>query len=197
MNVPQRNLAMVTKLTDYIKTYDELLDGDFCETVIKTFHKSNSVYIDREQRPTFRELNISERYLEKDVNWMTIQARLSDILTVTAKRYVMELGVGPDFPAEYGFEQFRMKLYENNGKDQFKDHVDVGDYNSARRFLVCFLYLNNVTAGGETKFPKIHHAIEPKCGRILLFPATWQYRHSGEPPITEPKYIVGSYLHYL
>ena len=47
MNVPQRNLAMVTKLTDYIKTYDDLLDGDFCETVIKTFHKSNSVYVDR------------------------------------------------------------------------------------------------------------------------------------------------------
>ncbi len=196
MSVPRRNLAMVTKLTDYIKTYDDLLDGDFCETVIKTFHKSNSVYIDREQRPTFRELNISERYIEKDLNWMTIQARLSDILTVTAKKYVMELGVGPDFPAEYGFEQFRMKLYENNGKDQFKDHVDVGDHSSAKRFLVMFLYLNDVKVGGETNFPNLDLAITPKCGRILMFPANWQYRHAGLPPVSSKKYIVGSYLHY-
>ena len=34
----------------------------------------------------------------------------------------------------------------------FKDHVDVGDHNSARRFLVCFLYLNDVQEGGQQIF---------------------------------------------
>ena len=106
------------------------------------------------------------------------------------------MDVGPDFPAQYGFEQFRMKMYDNNGKDQFKDHVDVGDHASAKRFLVMFLYLNDVKEGGETNFPNLNVAIKPKCGRILLFPANWQYRHSGLPPVSSQKYIVGSYLHY-
>ena len=71
---------MATRLSDYIKTYDDKLDKSFCETIINTFHESDSIYVDREQRPTFRELNISERYLNKDPKWMSIQARLSDIL---------------------------------------------------------------------------------------------------------------------
>ena len=133
---------MVTRLSDYIKTYDDKLDSDFCENVINTFHESDSVYVDREQRPTFRELNISERYLNKDPKWMSIQARLSDILTVSAKSYINYLDVGADFPSQYGFEQFRMKMYDNNGKDQFKDHVDVGDHASAKRKFMGELFVN-------------------------------------------------------
>ena len=88
-------------------------------------------------------------------------------------------------------------MYQNNGKDQFKDHVDVADHATARRFVVIFLYLNDVTVGGETRFPVLDYTVTPKCGRILMFPATWQYRHAGLPPLSSKKYIVGSYLHYL
>ena len=36
-----------------------------------------------------------------------------------------------------------------------------------------------------------------ECAKILLFPATWQWRHAGLPPVSENKYIVGTYLHYV
>ena len=108
-----------------------------------------------------------------------------------------DLDLGPDFPANYAFEQHRMKMYRDNNYDQFKDHVDVQNYDSARRFLVCFVYLNSVRRGGETNFPKLGYAVRPECGRILLFPANWQYRHAGLPPKTGRKYIIGSYLHYV
>ncbi len=101
---------------------------------------------------------------------------------------------GQEFDDSY--EEFRMKMYENNNYDQFKDHVDVQDYASARRFLVGFLYLNDVEVGGETSFPKLNFDISAKCGTILLFPPTWQYRHAGRPPVSNNKYIVGTYLHY-
>ena len=81
--------------------------------------------------------------------------------------------------------------------DQFKDHVDVGDYNSARRFLVMFLYLNTVEVGGQTTFPRLGESVSPQTGRVLMFPANWQYRHAGLPPESDKKYIVGTYLHYL
>jgi len=36
-----------------------------------------------------------------------------------------------------------------------------------------------------------------KKGSILIFPPLWTHLHSGLKPIDKPKYIVGSYLHYV
>ena len=128
---------------------------------------------------------------------MGIQKQLTSVFTDAVQLYVEDLDLYSDFPAKYAFEENRLKYYNNNEYDQFKDHVDVQNYDSARRFCVCFLYLNDVSLGGETNFPKIDYAVQPKCGRILMFPATWQYRHSGRPPVSDKKYIVVTYLHYV
>ena len=188
---------MATNLKEYIRLYDNAFDADFCKKIIDSFDKSESVYFDRENRPSFHELNISQRFLKKDSLWDIPQRTISSIFQSVVTKYVSTMNVAPDFPERWGYEEFRLKMYENNNYDQFKDHVDVGDHASARRFLVCFLYLNTVKEGGETVFPNLDLAIKPKCGRILLFPATWQYRHAGLPPVSGKKYIVGSYLHYL
>jgi hypothetical protein len=188
---------MATKLRDYIRLYDSMIDESLCEKIIKTFDESDVTYTDREQRPSFSELNISQRFMKNDAKWVAIQNKLTDVFADTAEQYMTQLDVASDFPAKYAFEEHRLKMYNNNGHDQFKDHVDVGDYNSARRFLVMFLYLNDVTAGGETNFPRLDYKVQPKCGRILVFPATWQWRHAGLPPVSDKKYIIGTYLHYL
>ena len=188
---------MGTELKDFIRQYDNVVDEGFCNQIIQTFDSSDFEYFDREQRPSFNELNISKKYLEKDSKWMSIQEKVQNHFIDAIELYMSELDLGPDFPSKYAFEEFRVKMYNANEYDQFKDHVDVGNYNSARRFLVCFLYLNTVKVGGETRFPKIEHSVSPKCGRILLFPATWQWRHAGLPPLTSKKYIVGTYLHYV
>ena len=91
----------------------------------------------------------------------------------------------------YNFTLF--SLFEE--KDEFKEHVDVMDYASAKRFLVFFLYLNNNT-GGLTEFPEYDTMITPKAGRLLMFPPLWTHKHIGHKPLEQPKYIVGSYLHY-
>ena len=141
--------------------------------------------------------DLEQRYLAKDPLWVGIQKQIQDVFVDCIQLYMNSLQVEVDFPAKYSFEEYRVKYYNNNGHDQFKDHVDVGDYNSARRFLVMFLYLNNVSVGGETSFPRLGEAIAPQTGRVLMFPATWQYRHAGLPPMSDNKYIVGTYLHYL
>ncbi|AOO15223.1 2OG-Fe(II) oxygenase [Cyanophage S-RIM12_RW_29_1109] len=188
---------MAAKLVDYIKTYNGLVDEQFCKNVIETFSKSNGEYIDNNQRPSFTELNISRRFLDKDPNWIDIQNNLTKVFIDAVELYMDDLDSGPDFPEKYAFEEHRLKMYHPNGYDQFKDHVDVGDYKSARRFLVCFLYLNTVSEGGETSFPKLDYQIAPECAKILVFPATWQWRHAGLPTVSENKYIVGTYLHYV
>ena len=185
------------ELESYVRTYDNVLAPDVCKSIIEAFSKSNSEYIDREQRPAFTHLNISKPYKENDILWVKHHDTIMNVFDEYIEKYVTSLDCGPDFPFNSSYEEFRMKRYENDGHDQFKDHVDVGDYNSARRFLVMFLYLNNVAVGGETHFPRLGESISPQTGRVLMFPATWQYRHAGLPPMSDNKYIVGTYLHYL
>jgi len=188
---------MATNLVDYIKVYDNVVDEEFCKNVISTFRVSDIEYFDRQQRPSFTEFNITQRYLAKAPEWKEPQERIQKHFVDCVQLYMKKLDLGPDFPEKYAFEEFRMKMYNNNDYDEFKDHVDVGNHDSARRFLVCFLYLNDVAIGGQTEFPKLDHAVAAKCGRIVMFPATWQYRHAGRQPKNTQKYIVGSYLHYL
>ena len=105
-------------------------------------------------------------------------------------------------PETYGYESIRIKRYLNNDYDRFDNHVDVRDYDTARRFLAFFIYLTDVEIGGETRFDMhkpgtfIPYEIQPKRGRLLMFPPTWTYPHTGLKPISGKKYLLHSYCHY-
>ena len=112
--------------------------------------------------------------------------------------------IGPKmWPETYGYEAIRIKRYLNNDYDRFDPHVDVIDHNSSRRFLSFFIYLNDVDEGGETEFVNINKAgtyipykIQPKRGRLLMFPPMWPWVHAGRIPISGKKYLINSYCHY-
>ena len=81
--------------------------------------------------------------------------------------------------------------------DIYKDVVGSrADYPSARRYLAFLFYLNDVQKGGQTEFRFHGRMIRPEAGSVLVFPPTWEYPHIGLPPISGPKYIMSTYLHY-
>ena len=83
---------MGVELKDYIKVYDDAVKGDFCDVTIETFEtKGRPQYLDRQQRPTFHDLNISERYEAKDEWWMGIQHHLKGVFKDITQRYIEEL----------------------------------------------------------------------------------------------------------
>ena len=86
--------------------------------------------------------------------------------------------------------------YLPNGNEFFSPHVDVTNYGNANRFLVFFLYLDDNNAG-QTSFPQLDIGSNCVKGSLLMFPPMWPWLHAGEKPIDKPKYIIGSYLHYV
>jgi hypothetical protein len=101
-------------------------------------------------------------------------------------------------PKKYSFENIKIKRYLPNSPDQFKPHVDVGNYESAKRFLAFIVYLNDNFSGGETNILTYNKEIKPKKGSLLVFPPLWTHFHQGKPITSgNPKYILGSYLQYL
>lgn len=102
------------------------------------------------------------------------------------------------FPDKYGFEAVRLKRYDVG--DCFPWHADVGDYASARRFLVGMFYLNDNFEGGKTEFGsegKIKYTSVPETGKLALFTPFWDNPHRGSVILSGSKYIVNIYLHYL
>ena len=178
----------------YIRSYKNVVSDDFCDKIVAKFEKNSSQMeiIDNQERPTFQQIN-----LHKHDEWAKFRTSLDIVFKKYLKEYKDDCGITEyHWPEQHGFEQYRMKRYMPNGKDQFKAHVDVQDYASARRFLVFFLYCSDNDAG-ETLFSEM--GINTKCvkGSLLMFPPLWPYLHTGIKPINTAKYIIGSYLHYI
>ena len=178
----------------YIKTYDNVLTKDQCNQLIQKFEISTDQQVRTEMmnHRYFTEININQH---KD--WEGFVLNLYDIFRPYVETYKKDCNITYNqWPEKYGFEQMRFKKYNPDGKDEFKSHVDVGDYASARRFLVFFLYLDD-NEEGQTGFDEYDIKVKPEPGRLLMFPPTWTYLHTAYKPIKKPKYIIGSYLHYI
>lgn len=180
-------------MKNYISVFDNVLEEDFCKSLREKFERNKDIWIRRDDKfKSFNEINFGQHPIFAEEQ-NTILTKVQPFLDKYIKQWDLKF-----FPQQVGFEQVRMKKYDIGGSEEFREHVDVGDHVSARRFLVMFFYLNNVAEGGETAFIGIDHDIrvQPKAGRLLMFPPMWTHPHAGLPPITNPKYIVGSYLHY-
>ena len=51
------------------------------------------------------------------------------------------------------------------------------------------MYLNDVDVGGETEFPDWNIAVKPEKGKVLLFPCNYLFKHKGNVPISNEKYV--------
>lgn len=189
------------KLSDLIKVYDEVIDVERCESIIKMFdsHPDYHERIERETKPDFTQMNITSFTRDSDEHSSRDRDNhqfLVSVFTNYAALYCSDLMITDEHPPQYALEELRVKKY-NVGTDQFSEHVDVGNHNSARRYLAFFLYLNDIETGGETRFPYLNLSVQPKSGRLIVFPPMWMFPHAGLPTTETPKYIVGSYCHYL
>ena len=85
-----------------------------------------------------------------------------------------------------------MKRYLPNDIDRFDIHADATGELTMSRYLAMFIYLTD-NDSGHTSFPDRDIKIQPKKGRLLMFPPNWCYPHRGEKVFDKPKYILSSY----
>jgi len=183
-------------MNNFISVYDDVLEEKYCNHLIEKFefHNSHQKRIERNHQRYFTEINMNQHIEWKDY----IKVLIKEVYKKYIQKYIKDHNINliKQWPQNYVYEEIRFKKYELNNKDEFKEHVDVFDYPSARRFLVFFLYLNN-NDGGETIFPYFNINVKPKAGRMLMFPPQWTHKHLAKKPKSKPKYILGSYLHYV
>ena len=193
MQLLKKNLVMDNFL-DLIHVYEGILEENICSFLINLYEEQSDKHerVENEGKPNFTQFNLTENCrISDEVN------NVHNFLikkTIEIKTIYYEFVDSRVFPADNAFEQFRIKKYIPGGTDRFDTHVDVKDYQSARRFLSFMWYLNDVPEGGKTIFKDLE--ITPKTGSLLVFPPLWMFPHRGEPPISNPKYVLNTYLHY-
>ena len=181
----------------WIKTYPKIFSKEECAGLIEWFEildeSKQLVQTKLEGHREFDEVNLNNFREQTLKMQLDVYKRFDDIL----EKYKQDVKVHEKaLPEKSAWEELRIKRYRA-GIGNFLDHVDAGDSISARRFLVFFLYLNDVAEGGETEFPDLDLTISPECGKLLVFPSIWTYLHRGNVPISNDKYILGSYKHYV
>lgn len=66
----------------------------------------------------------------------------------------------------------------------------------ANRLLAFTLYLNDVEDGGETEFLYLSKRVNPKIGRLAIWPAGFTHTHRGNPPLKGDKYIITGWVEF-
>lgn len=88
----------------------------------------------------------------------------------------------------FGFHDVQpvsIQRYAAETQQHYDVHIDAGA--GAPRILSALLYLNDCE-GGETYFPHFEFKIQPKEGRLALFPSNFIYAHAAQPPTSGVKY---------
>ena len=168
-----------------VKVYDNIIEDDVCVELIALFENSSEQeYINNNHKPCFTQLNINQYYSK----WV------KKLVGITKKAYGSYCAdiKNPYIPTFHHLEEFRIKRYRTNREERFDEHVDVTDYASARRGLAFLFYLND--NDGDTCFEDV--IVHPRMGRVVVFPPTWEYPHSGLSPTVQTKYIMSTYIHY-
>ena len=185
----------VRKMNNYTKVYEEAIGKSLCEHLIDKFENHSN----QQEKHHQSGMSFTQIDLGKHDNWKDeIQSVSKALLDIVAK-YANELDIKPNqWPKKYKLESLRIKRYLPDGQDQFGTHVDVNNYANAKRFLVFFGYLNDNRRGATLVNPKDDIYVSScRQGSVLVFPPMWPWLHEGKMPVDTPKYIVGSYLHYV
>jgi hypothetical protein len=103
------------------------------------------------------------------------------------------------FPDKFGYSEIQMKKYELNQGATSEWNTDVKDKESANRFLTIHFFLNDVEEGGQLEFldKEKDLKVNARRGRIVVFPSMWLFPHKELPPISNSKYVLSTYCHYI
>jgi Rps23 Pro-64 3,4-dihydroxylase Tpa1-like proline 4-hydroxylase len=95
------------------------------------------------------------------------------------------------------FKDLGYNLQRTREGEYYHWHLDAGPGELSQRVLVALWYLNDVVGpGGATEFYHQNLSIQPKAGRLVLFPPFWTHLHRNSILEKGVKYISTTWLCY-
>ena len=181
-------------LHHYVRVYDDALQPEFCARLVTGFEQT--IEAQRRNGRGVREGLEDSAWTEVNLGALADDAMRGFFLKQVEDglaRYNADVGMPIPVPLRPRTDLLMMKRYRPGGDEAFQPHFDSID-TVCGRYMVFLWYLNDVEAGGETEFCGLDLKVEPRAGRLLMFPPYWMFQHAGLPPISGDKYILSTYL---
>lgn len=194
MTAASESASSLHDLRYYVRVYDADLELPFCEKLIASFaglerfHQRNGRMLRAGlEESAWTELNVTRL---SDTGFLAFfRAHIDHALAA----YNRDVGLTIPVPNSPKTADLILKRYRPAQDEQFQLHFDAVNH-LAHRYLVLLWYLNDVAQGGETRFPQLGVTVQPKAGRLIVFPPYWMYQHEGVAPVSGDKYILSTYL---
>jgi len=188
---------------DYILEIENAMSKDFCEDVISRFESDNRKEIGAtiggvdETVKKSVDLPISNPGLR--VDWCDVIDKVGNCVVEALKtyqKYVDDEGLDRNRCIHKTIDDCTIGLpqIQKTEKNGFYTWHQDGHLN---RLFTYILYINDVeeSHGGATEF-LCGKAVQPKAGKLVIFPASITYVHRGAKLKEGAKYIVTNFIYY-
>jgi hypothetical protein len=188
-------------INNFIGVYDNYITIEECNKAIKLFENENKFNntinrIGGENAPVLQKQD--QQYYVTGGNieiwWQDLKSLIFNY-DIAWNHYVKNVGA----QEAYGGLRFKftnMKIQKTLPTEGYHVwHIEhSNDMHNSKRAFVFSIYLNDVEEGGETEFLHFSKRVQPKTGRIVIWPAGFPYLHRGNPPLSNEKYILTSWM---
>jgi hypothetical protein len=197
----------------YIYTNKFSLSPEVCCDLIELFENEERKYDGVTHGGLQKNIKDTKDFVipENETKWYKYYQLFRNELTRNLNTYINRLNENPSFQninqkttniykhfekCKLSHSIFMLQRYiMKEGKYVYHNDSSIDIKNKKYRVLTYLWYLNDVEEGGETDFPDANLMIKPETGKLVLFPATWDFPHCGKMPISSNKYIVTGWLY--
>ncbi len=192
------NITRKPQLSNFIYIKNNALPKSFCDNVIEKFEKDDRKY----QGTTGGGVDLDvKRSLDLCISGLEEWKNFDEVFFKSLNKHLDEYW--RQVPKLFGKGEMVSRKGEDTGyqiqKSQPGDfytwHSDaMNDEDGNSRVVTFIWYLNDIKHAGYTEFVD-GTKVQPETGKIVIFPATWEYLHRGFPPKSEIKYICTGWVY--
>ena len=168
---------------DFIGVCDNLILDDFNDLVIKMLDESTQI-VSRS--------NTSVKDAQLDI--AAFNPMISNHIMCAVRTCLEQYLDWYPFLKNFHYHSTTCLLQKTKPTEGYHDwHSESNNIACANRTLVWSVYFNDLEGSGETEFLYQKQKINPKAGRVLIFPGSFTHLHRGNPPY-KSKYIATGWL---
>jgi hypothetical protein len=187
-------------INNFIGVYDNYITKEECNKAIKLYEEQNK-FNNTINRIGFEKASILQKQDQQyfampgniDIWWESLKPMMVNF-DLAWNHYIKNVGADDAYGVPFHFTDLKIqKTLPTEGYHVWHIEHGKGQSNESRAFVFS-IYLNDVEEGGETEFLHFSKRVQPKTGRIVIWPAAFPYLHRGNPPLSGEKYILTSWM---
>ena len=195
-------MKKTVNITNFIGVYDNYITKEECNKAIQLYKNQNK-FNQTFDRVSFENASVlaknDKQFFARDINIDTWWEDLKSMIVnfdLAWNHYIKNTGAAEAYDnIDFHYTQLKIqKTLPTEGYHIWHIEHMKGYHNESRAFAFS-IYLNDVEEGGETEFLHFSKRVKPKTGRIVIWPAAFPYLHRGNPPLSNEKYILTSWMH--